>query len=74
MTEEPYARYRKRTGLCETCHQTMANHIKCYLCGALLGEGHISPINNERHCGRCVATKKINKERRDYDNRQMSTR
>ena len=51
-----YLPYRRLTGECETCGQSMATHKKCALCGIFLGSGHDSYgtiIEGKDRCGHC---------------------
>lgn len=54
---DKYNEYRRSTGLCETCGHDMESHPICYLCGVLLGAGHISMTgilhDGTPHCGLC---------------------
>jgi len=48
-----YMVYRVKTGLCETCGESMKSHPKCDACGALSGSGHLISCSRYRGHARC---------------------
>lgn len=51
--------YRRETGACETCHQTMKKHNRCESCLILCGIGHTnsctSLFREKQCCDYCIS-------------------
>lgn len=58
-----YAKYRRLTGECETCHEIMKGHLRCSACRILIGDGHFESRVFGRHeiCGFCKLHKRHGK-------------
>lgn len=56
----PYDKYRRETGLCETCDQLMNLHKKCETCHILIGSGHwigfLELFRGHELCGPCISS------------------
>ena len=50
-----WQKYRRRTGICKTCSQVMKTHLKCKICGVLIGcPGHAALRIYDGKCAVCA--------------------
>ena len=62
-------KYRRETGMCETCNTEIDIHPICARCYILLGRGHESMISYDEDkklwCGHCGPTLEVINENRE---------